>query len=442
MTKKSVILLLVLFLFLLAIPSAFAFEGVADDTYTLGAGETVNDNLFIGAETVVIDGTVNGDVFVGGTDIEINGTINGDLFFGAQTVTINGTVEDVRGGGWKIVLNEGANITGDFMAGGMSIETYDGSLVNGDALVGGQQALLEGDINQDLMIGAGALTLNGLIGGDVKAEIGGAEDQPPLDMNQFNPQAPEVADVAPGFVMGSDAQINGDFSLESTADYTVPSNQVDGDYTYNEIVEGEEVGEEISPTQKALSRLWRLVQRWLVLVVVGFLTLRFVPRWVKSPSREVEVNPAGSLGWGVLTLFLFPIIAFFVILLLIAISVLFGLINLGGVGGTILGLGLLALGIIALLILLVSQFVAPLAVGHRVGKLIFGENSNPIIPLAVGTLIIILLMAIPFVGGLVSLVVTILGVGAAWLWWRGRNDDVDADYLEDGRDIDSLLEPI
>src|SRR6185503_10739465 len=71
---------------------AAAFDFRRGDTVTILSGEIIDDDLFISANRVVVEGTVNGDLFVIGAEIEINGAVNGSLFAVGQSVTLNGSV--------------------------------------------------------------------------------------------------------------------------------------------------------------------------------------------------------------------------------------------------------------------------------------------------------------------------------------------------------------
>src|SRR5574338_339728 len=64
---------------------AYAFDGRTGDNMVIQAGEVIDDDLYVGAQTFTLEGTVNGDLIVGAQTVIINGTVNGDLIAGAQT---------------------------------------------------------------------------------------------------------------------------------------------------------------------------------------------------------------------------------------------------------------------------------------------------------------------------------------------------------------------
>ena len=73
-----------------AVSSAQAVEIIEDGV--IPGGEVIDDDVFIGADNVVINGQVNGDVFAFGSTVTLNGVVNGSMFVGAQNVRVNGSV--------------------------------------------------------------------------------------------------------------------------------------------------------------------------------------------------------------------------------------------------------------------------------------------------------------------------------------------------------------
>src|SRR5690606_8249322 len=77
---------------LVVAPAALAFESREGRRVVIGADEVVEDDLFVGAETFVLDGRVEGDLFVAGGEIIINGVVEGDLWAVGQLVVIHGVL--------------------------------------------------------------------------------------------------------------------------------------------------------------------------------------------------------------------------------------------------------------------------------------------------------------------------------------------------------------
>ena len=76
--------------------AALAAELSDDEIYRLAEGEVVDDDLYIGATEIYIDGTVKGDLIAGAQYIEIGptGTIEGDLWAAGTSIVVKGTVLD------------------------------------------------------------------------------------------------------------------------------------------------------------------------------------------------------------------------------------------------------------------------------------------------------------------------------------------------------------
>ena len=74
--------------------TALTADFQTQELYRLPAGETVEGDLYVWAQQVVIDGTVNGDLVAAAGYIEINGDIAEDLLAAAAGIVLNGTVGD------------------------------------------------------------------------------------------------------------------------------------------------------------------------------------------------------------------------------------------------------------------------------------------------------------------------------------------------------------
>ncbi len=72
------------------------------DVFRLGPDEVVNDDLYVAAREIYIDGTVNGDLIAAGGYVEVNGVVTGDVMIAGGGVNLNGVVQDdarIAGGG-------------------------------------------------------------------------------------------------------------------------------------------------------------------------------------------------------------------------------------------------------------------------------------------------------------------------------------------------------
>jgi len=139
-----------------------------------------------------------------------------------------------------------------------------------------------------------------------------------------------------------------------------------------------------------------------------------------------------SLGWGVIAYaaFYFALLVIFTAMILGAI--IFGFLSLGGLSGTIVVLGLLALFALIVGFILTVAYLTKIIVSLLGGKLILARVkpewvNHKVYPLLVGVILLSLIMSIPFVGWLVKLIVVLFGLGALWLLGReqfGKKEEV------------------
>jgi cytoskeletal protein CcmA (bactofilin family) len=404
---------------------AQAFDGRSGDNVEIKAGEVVEDDVYVGANTFVLNGTVKGDLIVFAQTITINGTVEGDLIAAGQSVTINGTVtEATRIAGAALKLGKTAVIGGDVVAGGASIEAQNGSAVKGDLVAGAGQTLLEGKVAGDVLAGTGSLELNGEFGGNVKAEVGNPEDggvPPSMYMPQANIQFPTVK---PGFNIGEGAKIKGNLEYTQSKDIKIPANAVGGKVTRTvPVVDPAVQKAQPTPAQKAMTWTFGLLRTIVTLIIFGLLLGWLVPMFMKSLVEKVQTKPAASLGWGVVAYAAFFFAILVILVAMIAGGILFGVLTLGGMSGTIIWLGILAIFAMIFGFVLVTAFLTKIIVAWLGGKLILARikpelADNKVWPLVIGVVILALLIALPYIGWLFGILVMFIGLGALWIWGR------------------------
>jgi hypothetical protein len=118
-----------------------------------------------------------------------------------------------------------------------------------------------------------------------------------------------------------------------------------------------------------------------------------------------------------------------VIAIVVLLMVILGMVTLGGLMGTIFGLGVVTISSLSVGFHIAVSYLAKILVSFLLGMLIFsrasqGRELNRLIPLVVGLLIVVLLASIPILGTIVNIVVVLLGLGAMCLllqeWWSTR----------------------
>jgi len=414
---------------------AYAFDGRGGDKVVIPAGEVVNDDLYVGAQEFVLDGTVNGDLIVFGQSVTINGKVDGDLMTAAQTVAVNGEVTgSIRMAGSILFVGDKASIGGDIVGAGYSFEGKPGSVIGQDLVFAGGQILLAGDVTRNVQVATGGLDLRGNVGGNVNAEVGEADrgnagPPPSLFMPHSTIAAPNVR---PGLTVEPSATVAGNLKYTQSKEVTIPAGVVSGKVTRTAPSRDTNAPRAETTEQKITKWGLNVVRTSITLILIGLLLLWLFPFFVRGLSDQLQAKPLPSLGWGAVAWAAF----FFVLLLIIAVTILggllFGVLTLGQLTGTVIWLGILALLGLIVGFVLVTMFVAKVVFGAALGKWIFLRANSPLAehrywPMVVGVLITVAVTAfltfplIPgFLGWLLNFAIVLLGLGALWLWSRER----------------------
>ncbi|MEZ4733221.1 MAG: hypothetical protein R3E79_39505 [Caldilineaceae bacterium] len=405
--RLIVLILLVGCLFAIGlVQPVYATDFRGSDTITIPDSEVIDDDLFISGETVTVNGTVKGNLFASGSTVTINGHVEGSLFIAGRTLVQNGVVDgSAYVGGYAFTLGESAAIGRNLNFGGFSLTTEAGSTVGRSLYGGGYQLLLNGQIDQDVNIGAGALEVTGVIGGDLRGSVGSStEETPTVFMPQFEEAVPPVP---PGLRISPEARIGGDLAVETQA-----------------------VAVENAPPFFSLqnTQLRWAIGEFLALLLVGILLLYMRPSLLQRAGAAVEARWLPSLGVGSLTLAIAVIVAPLLLGIIVLLAIFGGWVTLGHLIGDIVGLGVATLAFLAALFWFVAAMITKIVVAYTGGNWIMrtltptSESSTglALIGLALGLFIYIALRMIPFgVGAVIGLLVTVLGLGALYFGVRG-----------------------
>lgn len=433
-TRKFLSVLVLMMLLSLTLPSsAYAFDGRDGDKVVIASDEVINDDLYVTAEEFILDGTVNGDVIALGQISTINGTIDGDLMAAGQTIIVNGTVTGaIRIAGSVLLIGENASIEGDIIGAGYSLEIQEGSGIGQDIVFAGGQILLAGDVARNVQVATGAFELRGMVGGNVKAEVGESDQAgPPPGM--FMPQSPvSIPTVQPGLTIAPSAKIEGDLEYTQTRELTFPSGVIAGQVIRNEPATDQTAPRPETTGEKISKWGINVLRTSLTLILIGLFLLWLFPFFMQGLSGKLQAALLPSLGWGVVACAAFVFMLLVIVAGMIAGGLLFGTLTLGGLAGTVVWLGILSLFALILGFVLVTAFVAKIVFGQALGRWLLARTNSPLAehrfwPMLIGVMItvaVIALLSFPLIpgllGGLLNLAVTLFGLGALWLWGRER----------------------
>ena len=376
------------------VSTAYAQGIVYGDSVPLGV--TIENDVILFGETVVIDGTVEGDVIALGSTVRVNGTISGALVSAGQSVTIAGRV----GGSVyaaSLVLGLGPASTigrGVYFAGG-ELDTAQGSAIARDISAIALGARLDGDLGRNMNAIIGPVELFRLAVQGINGLLGTNRIQLPPLLSP-NSSVPET------HALGSIATIHGLQSMGPSAGATILSARVALD------------------TERLLAWLLRLGLDFVTFAVLGLLTILLAPSMLSRGAYRIRTSPWAALGWGVAVFATGIVVLIVASAVIVAISLLFWALSLGALGTVTFTVGifsiLLAAAFYVLLVLFCSKLVAGFFIGRTVLTAIAPRAAEiKILALLVGVLMYLLLAAIPYLGWLIAVGATFVGLGAIWL---------------------------
>ncbi len=356
------------------------------DTYTFEKGETVRDNLYLGAGEVFSDGSVFGDLLIGAGNVSVNGKVSGDATIAGGDVSVLESIGgDLRVLGGDILVTE--NVTGDLMVIGGNVRILSGANVGKDLVVLSGRAVVQGDVAGKVRVVGGEVVLDSRVGGNVDIQ------------------------ASDGITVGDNAVIVGDlvYSGEDEDVLTVSDKAV---------IQGETIfkkGKVVSAStfRTALFAFFStfvLIKLIAVLVVVALATI-----FLKKFSNNIVKSAVDNLGkktlWGFITLIVIPAatIVFFASVFGIALGMLsmFGYIILTILAGIYSGV-------------IFGAWMDKLVVRKQEAVTVDWKNG------VLGVVAFTLIVQIPVIGGLAGFFFFLLALGSistfaySYLWTKRK----------------------
>ena len=351
------------------------------------AGLTIEQDVFLSGPEPIVEGTVNGDVFIVGSEAIITGNVNGSVFVLAEKFNLPGKIS-----GNLYVAAVEVNLSADSQI-DRSLYAFILSLITEK----------ESSIGRDLNLIAMSARLRGETRGKTAAIIGPWEIFKVL-RDLFSQT---ITGLNPGSGIGA----------KMAAEPNPPRTGI----PYLASVRIREEAD--SPPAIAKWGLGALTSL-IYFVVVGGLVLWLFPKRFKGWAEKVKTEPLASAGYGILVLIngvLVPVVG-----LVLVIELLIGLLflSLPSLAWTFFGLGMGMLITVFTLFQAAITFISKAIVAYMIGNLILsrfapGVLKYAFLPLLLGLLIYVPLASIPYLGFVIGLATTLVGLGAIWVG-RGR----------------------
>ena len=330
---------------------------------TVGAGQTVSDDIYAAGGTITVAGTINGSLIAAGATITVSGNVSRDLIIAGGTINVTGKVGgSIRAAGGNLTLN--GPVEQDVVITGGMIAIGSGATIGRDLVLAGGTTTVAAPVTRRVMMASGSLTLMNRVGGDVRGNV----DHLKLDGAQIGGNLDYTSNNQVEIVNG--ARIGG-----TTTRHTPPDRGASG------------------PTNSFIGWLRALIG----IVALGLLLILLLPRFSSRSIDVLRAEPWLSLGVGAAILVITPIVAVIVFIV--------GLL----IGGWWLGLLLIPLWILALAVGYVVS-------GFLLGRLVFAQlgwgRYHDALALIGGLFILAVITVIPILGWLVGLAALVFGTGA------------------------------
>ena len=354
---------------------AIATNFIQTNLFVLGKGKILNNDLWLSAESIEINGRAKNDLFMMATagswstpneeagNIFLAGQLENDVWALGNTISLSGTVLDHARLLAKSIIISGSVSNSSVLAGNSILLTKTARMGK-DVIVFGEDVIMEGKTDGNLTIFAKNATLAGKCGGNVRITAG-------------------------DIVVLPQTQIEGDLI------YTAPTELVlDRDV----IVRGRLVheGEETAKEGRKPLTSWPSVfyQTWLFTgaLCVGALMLFLFPVFLNESVAQIQSAPWKCTAVGFVAACLVPMSCFF-----LAISF---------VG--------LPLALLAAMIFTVVCYISKIVVALFIGLLITRSRRRGFMAFPIMGLGLVLLYAVAgsgLAGSIVSFLIVCIGMG-------------------------------
>ena len=173
-----------------------------------------------------------------------------------------------------------------------------------------------------------------------------------------------------------------------------------------------------------------LLRNLAALLILGLLVLWLLPAQLSFAGEQVRIKPWRSLLNGLLVFVIGWFAALLALLLILALAVFLYWVSLPTLGFFVGALGLTSLGLVLSLFWLSIAYFSKIIIAFLCGSLLFKRflpkyAHYRILPFLTGVILYALLASIPYLGWMIAVIVTFLGLGAIWTLSNSRRKPKD-----------------
>jgi cytoskeletal protein CcmA (bactofilin family) len=391
MNKRYPLAILIWLTLIISISQASIFLGTNNRNFE--PGEIIDDDLFIGGNSIKFESDITGDLFGGSRELVFYGKGGGNINWAAQSITIGGAVKNsVRVFAYSIDVN--GVIGKNLVAFAQNITVGPDTRVKKDATLFGGEIDFDGYLGENLIIQGARVSVSGKIDGDVSINA-------------------KTLEIKPNTV------INGDLVYTSPAKIKIPNTvEIRGETLWVE-VKPEEQKPEYRPFKPIIFSImiflvisfayylyvfiwllfignaWIIIITFLALIICGVIIVHLNLKLSQRSLYTLEKRFFPSLGLGILIILLFPLASLIAFISFIGWPLGFLLIFAFGTfafSGAIYA----------------AQFL-----GCLVLRIINVSKKSPsFLGLVLGIVILVLLTLIPVAGWIITVAAISSGLGA------------------------------
>ncbi len=351
--------------------SALAFTPRAGETVRVST--PVRDDLYAAGGTVDVTALIDGDLVAAGGTLTLAGPVTGGVLAAGGTVRLEGPVgRNVRAAAGALTLT--APVGTDAVLAGGSVMVERNARIARDLVASGGKVEVLGSVARNAFLNGGNVVIGGLVSGDVDVDadrltvLSGARITGRLRYTTARP-----AEIQSG------ARIQGGTQQVGTR------------------------AARVHPLRPVTFRFGGRILEALWLFVLGGIALAVFPRGTRRVTEYI-----GARIW-------LSLLAGFLILVAVPVAIVLVMVTIVGI----------PLGLVALLLYFATLYPAQVFSALWLGTTLLGRSrqpaSSPYLGLLLGTIILAVLVGLPFIGWLFRLVALLLGFGALWsVIWAGR----------------------
>ena len=373
--KTKIIAILTVLFMLLAIPFALADNEtnnendialISDESETKPVEQEVENT--ISENKTQEDSYKKSDVYLTGDNITVDYIVDGNLFVMADTVTINSQIGgDAFIMAKKIIVDEKAYIFNNLFAMANSIEVK-GIVFDVYALTN-NFTVSNGYIYRDAKISCKTLNINGAIGRNAFVSCSNIN---------FN-----TDENAKGIIYGN-------LTYSTPSELSFEDGVVNGTVVYK------------APKTSSEKTVGAIVSDYILdlgtfivfVVIIWLVCLWLTPKFLNNTNQFVGKKTLNVLGTGFLTLVAVPVACIILILLQITASI-----------------SLLTIALYVLALVLAKSLFTIVANNYLCSRLNINKNNGRFGMLIVSGIIVWVICELPFIGGIVSFIIAVLGLG-------------------------------